>query len=174
MVELEELGIKVGKPVKQERTFELPSFRKKLSDMNDCADGDVFEGQPLLTKPRKSVYEDDETGEKSVRYFCMFYLADFLEDEYLEIRIPLKSDDDVQKNVFPNSKLFPLVKGVLQTLYPDEQLLDEDYALDECRLSSIRKMVSDIDKMAIKVKLITGTNGFPDYNSYVVIKPEEE
>lgn len=175
----EELGIKVGN---EEKAFNearkigeyyIPSYSEMyhLKDTNTYGDGEVFFGKPLLSEIDTRTFDYD--GEEVTRHSVSLYLIDD-DEEWFDMPINLKEDTDIQHNINTRSKLFPLIRGVAQCLFPEQvNLLPEDHELEECNLESIRKMVYDIPRIGLKVKTIDGGD-IGVYNSFVLVSPDLE
>lgn len=176
---LEDAGIEVGEEIESMREMKIGDYVMPPSSdihfLNELiyGDGECYFGKPLIGDVETRTYENDDGSSVSRSRITLYIVDDY--DEWYAMPINLKEDGDEQHNIHPRSKLFPLIKGVGQTMYPDEQLLDEHYTLKTCNLGSIRKMVNeDIPRMGIKIKTIDGGDEIGDYNSFVIISPDLE
>lgn len=175
----EDAGIELGDELEEREETKIagkvmPPY-SEIHFLNELiyGDGETYFGKPLLGEVDTRTF-DNEDGSTTTRSRVTLYLVDDYDDWYA-MPINLKEDGDEQHNIHPRSKLFPLIKGVGQTMYPDEQLLDEHYTLKTCNLGSIRKMINeDIPRMGIKIETIDGGDEIGDYNSFVIISPDLE
>lgn len=176
---LEDAGIEVGEEIESMREMKIGDYVMPPSSdihfLNELiyGDGECYFGKPLIGDVETRTYENDDGSSVSRSRITLYIVDDY--DECYAMPINLKEEGDIQHNVHTRSKLFPLIKGVGQTLYPDDPLLDEHYELKTCNLASIRKMVNeDIPRMGLKIRTMDGGDNIGDYNSFVIVSPELE
>lgn len=168
---IEELGIVFGEEVGQtvEEKFELPTYKVGLADLYP---DDLYTGKPVLCEPFSFKFKDKTTGEETTKYQTCLWLVDKEDDEYLEIRINLRQDGLIQENIHPSSKLYPLLKGVIEMKYGASQLFQgengRDKVIEKINLQTVIDLCEEFDEMTIKVveKLM---NNNP-YNSYIIVE----
>lgn len=149
--------------------YVFPSQQVKLSEL---ADGERFTGQIVLGKPFEATNNFD--GVETKQWRMALYIMDFNEDEVLEIYINLKGGEDIQYYISSQSKLFKLVKGVMDYSFPDEDLVPEGKGLKQVKISSLRKLVANLDTVTIEAELVKGDDNIGDYNTFNFIYPNEE
>lgn len=166
---IEELGLVFGEELEQtnEEKFDLPSYKVELKDLDN---DDIYTGKPILCPPSTFTFTDKTTGKKETRHNCCLWLVDKDEDEYLEIVINLKNEGMIQENIYPQSKLYPLLKGVMNMKYGvGSDLFDEKKVIDKVNLETVIKWCEEFPKMSIRVEEKTGKF---IYNTFHVIKPQ--
>lgn len=173
---VEELGIVFGEEVGQtvDEKFELPNYKVILSELDP---DDLYTGKPVLCEPFAFKFTDKTTGEEITKYQTRLWLMDKEDDEYLEIRINLGKEGLIQENIFPQSKLYPLLKGVIEMKYGASQLFQgengRDKVIEKINLQTVIDLCEKFDKMTIKVVEKTVNNN--PYNSFIVVQtPENE
>lgn len=173
---IEDLGIIFGEEVGQttEEKYDLPEYKEELANLYP---DDLYTGKPVLCEPFSFTFKDKTTGKETTKYQTCLWLIDKEEDEYLEIKINLKQEGLVQENIYPQSKLYPLLKGVFEMKYGTSKIFQgehgRDKMIEKINLQTVMDLCEEFDEMTIKVveKLM---NNNP-YNTYVVVeKPKEE
>ena len=149
--------------------YVFPSQQVKLSEL---ADGERFTGQIVLGKPFEATNNFD--GVETKQWRMALYIMDFNEDEVLEIYINLKGGEDIQYYVSSQSKLFKLTKGVMDYSFPDEDLVPEGKGLKQVKISSLRKLVANLDTVCVQAELVEGDDNIGDYNTFNFVPLEDD
>lgn len=129
--------------------------RQRLSEFDD---GDEISGKPLLL-PVESIVYDEEEGPK---YRCRLLLIDEEFEEYLEININLKENDDIQTNVHNASALYALIAGIKNLSNPQWTTLFN--RIKSVNLAEWAEYINSKETMTIQVIEKQGNNF--KYNSF--------
>lgn len=165
----DELGVEAGF-VEEFKSVDIPEDYVVI-DLKECYDDDIIDGKPQLSQIIKSTFENKETGEEETTYRVDLAL---LNDEELTaylIRINLKSDDIIQKDVHHASKLFKLVKGLME-IKVGAGCMDNYNRLNVVNLDKIREQIESLDELTLKVVEESMNNRSIIYNSFVVVNSD--
>ena len=163
---MDEFGVE-GDYVEEVKTVTIPDDYL-ITNITELYDGDIIEGKPELSDIITSEFENDD-GEKEISHRVELGVVNDTDEEVTIIRINLKSGDDIQKNVHAKSKLFLLVKGLME-MKCGAGCFDQYNRLKSISIDKIQSMVNDLDFIKMKVK--EESAGTFEYNSFVVLNPE--
>lgn len=151
-----------GCELEQVDEFEFLDYdRINLSDLDS---DDEFDGKPYLTEVQSYNYDDD--GTEKTNHCVHLYIVDDDAEEYLDIKINLKKDGDIQEKVHKLSKLYAFATGIMELENPDSTKgMNQIRRID---LGEFHKFTNDLNKMVIKV--ITKSSKTMTYNTFKVLK----
>ena len=128
-------------------------------NLNELEDGDEYEGKPLLL-PVESVQFDEE---EAPRYRARLLLIDDDAEEYLQINLNLKQNDEVQTNIHNASSLYALIGGIQNLSNPQwTQMFNR---IKRINLEEWRTFLDSKESMEVK---IVEKQGSFSYNSFRV------
>lgn len=130
-------------------------LRVNLSDLDD---GDEYDGKPLLLPIEKVQFDEEEAP----RYRARLLLIDDENEEYLQINLNLKSDNDIQTNVHNASSLYALIGGIQNLNNP--QWTSMFNRIKKVNLEQWRDYLDTKANMNVKIVEKTGSNFV--YNSF--------
>ena len=135
-------------------------------NLKTLENGECFSGKPHLSEVETYTFDDD--GTEKTNHRAHLFIVDDEAEEYLDIKINLKQDGDVQKNVHKLSTLFRYVTGILEFENPGRTV-----GMNRIRtinLQQFREFTNNCNFMEIEVETVNGAN-FP-YNSFKIKKIE--
>ena len=128
-------------------------------NLNELEDGDEYIGKPLLL-PVESVQFDEE---EAPRYRARLLLIDDDAEEYLQINLNLKQNDEVQTNIHNASSLYALIGGIQNLSNPQwTQMFNR---IKRINLEEWRTFLDSKESMEVK---IVEKQGSFSYNSFRV------
>lgn len=127
-------------------------------NLNELDDGDEYEGRPLLL-PVETVQFDEE---EDPRYRSRLLLIDDEGEEYLQINLNLKQNDDVQTNVHNASSLYALIGGIQNLSNPQWTTMFN--RIKKVDLSEWEAYLNNKESMTVEI--ITKEGSSFSYNSF--------
>ena len=129
-------------------------------NLNELEDGDEYIGKSLLL-PVESVQFDEE---EDPRYRARLLLIDDDAEEYLQINLNLKQNDEVQTNIHNASSLYALIGGIQNLSNPQwTQMFNR---IKRINLEEWRTFLDSKESMEVKIVEKQGSNF--SYNSFRV------
>lgn len=136
-------------------------------NLKQLPEEEVFAGKPYLGNIETIEWEDKETGEKNTNYSIKLVVIDDASKEAYTIPINLKSTETVQKNVYPQSKLYALQMGLMELKAPGIASAYNRLTVDTDKL---REILSKMELLYFKVVLIEGDF---TYKSFRIVSEDE-
>ena len=130
-------------------------------NMNELADGDEYEGKPLLLPVQTVQFDEDEEP----RYRSRLLLIDDEAEEYLQINLNLKQKGDVQTNVHNASSLYALIGGIQNLSNP--KWTTQYNRIRKVNLEEWRQYLENKNTMNVTIVEKSGSNF--TYNSFRII-----
>lgn len=166
---MDEMGVEGGY-VEEPDTVDVPDDYLTIK-LNECYDGDIIKGKPQLTGIIESKYTNDDTGEEETNHRVELGVVNDEEMEVHIIRINLKSGETIQENVHYASKLFRLVKGIMEMKVPG--CMQKYNRLRVANLDKVKEQVDALDEICLKVSEESMNNGEICYNTFTVVNPDD-
>ena len=132
--------------------------------LNELEDGDTYTGKPLLLPIEKVTFDDD--GIEQIRHRCRLILVDEEAEEYLQINLNLKNDNDIQINIHNASSLYALIAGIMNLKNPQWTRMYN--RIKQVNLEDWRKYLGDKERMRICIVEKQGNNFV--YNSFRIME----
>lgn len=147
--------------------FEFDDYER--INLSELGNDDEIEGKPYLSEVGSYTVDDD--GVKKTIHSAHLYIVDDDAKEYYDIKINLKENSDLQKNVHKSSTLFAFATGILELEHPG--CTSGMNRIKKVDLSEFRSFTNELNKMIVKVKTIKskGKKSFV-YNTFKVLKVE--
>ena len=147
-------------------TLDIPEDYSKYY-LSHFSQNDTYTGKPILSSPFSYQFEDKNTGEMVKKTACKLCLIDDENEEYLDINLNLKKEDDIQENIFKGAVLFDFIASMRELEEPG--CMEGFNVFKKMNLKSIRDVINDWDSLTIKILERTGTY---EYHSFQVLKAE--
>lgn len=147
-----------------EKVDEFDFLDYEKINLSELDGDDEFNGKPYLTEVQSYNYDDD--GVEKTNHCVHLYIVDDDAEEYLDIRINLKKEGDIQEKVHKLSKLYAFATGVMELENPGSTR-----GMNQIRtinLNEFRKFTNELNEMIIKV--VTKSSKTMTYNSFKVVK----
>ena len=144
--------------VEEDMTGEWYSYTR--INLNELEEGDEYIGKPLLL-PVESVQFDEE---EAPRYRARLLLIDDDAEEYLQINLNLKQNDEVQTNIHNASSLYALIGGIQNLSNPQWTTLFN--RIKRVNLEEWRTYIDSKESMSVTIVEKQGSNF--SYNSFRV------
>lgn len=149
-----------GDYVEEDNYGEWYSYlRISLSEMEN---DDTYTGKPLLLPVETVQFDDDDTP----KYRSRLLLIDDENEEYLQININLKSNEDTQTNVHNASSLYALIGGIYNL--SDPQWTRTFNRIKSVNLSDWEEYINNKETMTVRVHEKEGNNF--TYNSFRIME----
>ena len=130
--------------------FDYPNRLKPRDIYEESGEGAMYMGKPVLGEVREQEFTDDATGRTTKRIRCSFWLVDDDAEEYLEINLNPKVNDDLQRNIHPKSMLYKLIAGVMETI--QRGWAEEHNYINQFDLSELREYLAKKESMTIQLR----------------------
>lgn len=135
--------------------------------LSDQDNGDRFTGNPIMVEPFTYEFDNIETERLERKHKTRLCIV-MDGEQYLEIGINLKKDDDIQKNIRKGSILFDLLSGLMIQRDPDS--MKGVNVFKQVNLMHIREYINNLNSMTIEV--VTKTGKFK-FNTFKVADIQE-
>lgn len=128
-------------------------FEYERKTLADIGDGEFYEGKPHLLNI--SDYTFDEDGQEVTKYRTQLCLVDEDEEEFLQININLKSNEDVQRGVHFKSSLYKLVGGIMEQQQPG--WTQKHNIITSVSVKEFKEFIDGLESMTVEIKEVTGS-----------------
>ena len=142
----------------QERQYWMDYERISLAEIPA---EEIVKGKPILLPIEKIQFDLEETP----RYRCRLLIVNDDRQEYVQITINLKSEDNVQSNVHSASSLYALVAGVKNLQEPGWSTRNN--RLHNVNLTEWSNFIEQCSSMTVKV--VEKEAKWGNYNSFRVV-----
>lgn len=150
---LKEMGVEADWNEELDDGLNIPQDYNRI-ELKNMEDEEEFEGNPHLSPIKVNKFTDKETGEEKVNYTISLVLIDDMTCEAYIYPIGIKSEDVVQKNVHSASKLYALVRGLMEC--KQKGVSQQFNELPKVNLDSLTNMIGKYESMTVECKKIYG------------------
>ena len=96
--------------VENDETIEKVPLEYDRIWVNELGEGKTYTGQPVLGNVE--TFTIDYDGEPAIKHRCNLYIVNHEREEYLQLKINLKNNGDVQLNIPRGSVLFDVIGSI--------------------------------------------------------------
>lgn len=132
--------------------------------LKELDDEEKFIGNPYLS-PVES-FQIDEDGETVTKYRCNLYIVDHSQELYLQARINLKKEGDIQVGIRKGSVLYDILASIARMEYPNRKF----NIIKKANLEEYRSFINDISNCEVQAVEHSFGNGDTTYNGLVFTK----
>lgn len=143
--------------------FEIPEGYVE-NTLNDFYEDDIIQGKPHLTDIIEYSFTDEDDNEVNKARIELIIVDDD-EEEFTRVRINLKTNDNIQKNVHFMSSLFKLIKGLAEM--KKAGCFGGYNIIKKVDLAKIKEQVNALDEITLKVTEESIRDN--EYNSFVIV-----